>query len=210
MSGSDCSSSTTGDRARSSSPEIHWEGKATQKDPHDLSQTRFGSRIDRTPSPDYIFERHSRHCASAKTVQLPVQLDGADFECNNLEWCPSRVWDWTVSVQPPPLATDPRSRRVPPPSPPPYSVFLMQVPSTVPPPPDYFPEPSVGSRGHYQGRCAAACKYVRKARGCKDGVNCARCHICQFSSKGATKKTPKMQFGRDATPSTRSTRSSTA
>eukprot|EP00439_Symbiodinium_sp_Y106_P045088 s3243_g5.t1 len=90
---------------------------------------------------------------------------------------------------------------VPPTSPPPYSVFLTQVPSTVPPPPDYFPEPSVGSRGHYQGRCAAACKYVRKARGCKDGVNCVRCHICQFSSKGATKKTPKMQFGGDATPS---------
>ncbi|CAE7168098.1 unnamed protein product [Symbiodinium necroappetens] len=202
MSGSDCSSSP-GHRARSSSPEIRWEGKAPQKDPQDLRETRVGSRIDRTPSPDYIFERHSQDCASPKTVQLqlPLQHDSAEVECNSLEWWPSHAWDWTV-------ATDPRSRRMPPPSPPPYSVFLMHVPSTVPPPPDYFPEPSVSSRGHYQGRCAAACKYVRKARGCKDGINCARCHICQFCSKG-TRKTPKMQFG-EATPSTRETRSSTA
>ena len=83
MSGSDCSSST-GHRARSSSPEIRWEGKAPQKDPQDLRETRVGSRIDRTPSPDYIFERHSQDCASPKTVQLqlPLQHDSAEVECN--------------------------------------------------------------------------------------------------------------------------------
>jgi len=37
--------------------------------------------------------------------------------------------------------------------------------------------PSKGSLGH-PFACAEACKYVRKARGCKDGALCDRCHLC--------------------------------
>lgn len=36
---------------------------------------------------------------------------------------------------------------------------------------------SRGSVGHPL-TCAAPCKYVRKARGCKDGEECTHCHIC--------------------------------
>jgi len=39
---------------------------------------------------------------------------------------------------------------------------------------------SIGSRGHPY-LCAEACKYVKKARGCKDGANCNRCHVCSWS-----------------------------
>mmetsp|Transcript_48820 Transcript_48820/g.116065 ORF Transcript_48820/g.116065 Transcript_48820/m.116065 type:complete len:274 (-) Transcript_48820:47-868(-) len=40
--------------------------------------------------------------------------------------------------------------------------------------------PSLGSRGHPY-MCADACKYVKKRRGCKDGPNCDRCHLCSWS-----------------------------
>jgi len=39
--------------------------------------------------------------------------------------------------------------------------------------------PSKGSIGHPYC-CAAPCKYIKKARGCKDGVDCDRCHLCVF------------------------------
>lgn len=39
--------------------------------------------------------------------------------------------------------------------------------------------PSVGSRGHPH-RCNKPCKYFMKARGCKDGANCDRCHLCTW------------------------------
>lgn len=42
--------------------------------------------------------------------------------------------------------------------------------------------PSVGSAGHPQ-RCAAACKYFQKSKGCKDGEACDRCHLCAWKSK---------------------------
>jgi len=44
--------------------------------------------------------------------------------------------------------------------------------------------PSVGSQGHPLC-CQFPCKYVRKRKGCKDGLNCTRCHLCQFSKSGA-------------------------
>mmetsp|Transcript_31952 Transcript_31952/g.72906 ORF Transcript_31952/g.72906 Transcript_31952/m.72906 type:complete len:219 (+) Transcript_31952:73-729(+) len=38
-------------------------------------------------------------------------------------------------------------------------------------------EISIGSVGHpYE--CALPCKYFRKAKGCKDGSRCVRCHVC--------------------------------
>jgi hypothetical protein len=41
---------------------------------------------------------------------------------------------------------------------------------------------SVGSVGHPKC-CGEPCKYARKPRGCKDGVNCTRCHICKWSRR---------------------------
>jgi len=40
--------------------------------------------------------------------------------------------------------------------------------------------PSVGSMGHPKA-CGEACKFVHKARGCKDGSFCTRCHLCRWS-----------------------------
>jgi hypothetical protein len=47
--------------------------------------------------------------------------------------------------------------------------------------------PSPGSIGHPY-TCAAACKYIKKPRGCKDGANCARCHICDFRNTKVKKE----------------------
>jgi len=44
--------------------------------------------------------------------------------------------------------------------------------------------PSIGSRGHPLC-CKLPCKYVLKRKGCKDGLNCIRCHLCRFSEGGA-------------------------
>jgi len=38
---------------------------------------------------------------------------------------------------------------------------------------------SVGSRGHPHS-CGQACKYLRRAGGCRDGTNCEKCHLCQW------------------------------
>jgi len=43
--------------------------------------------------------------------------------------------------------------------------------------------PSIGSQGHPLC-CQLPCKYVRKRKGCKDGQNCTRCHLCQFTKSG--------------------------
>ena len=44
------------------------------------------------------------HGFGVAQVQLPVQLDGADFGSNNLEWCPSHAWDsCQVLTQPLPM-----------------------------------------------------------------------------------------------------------
>jgi len=40
--------------------------------------------------------------------------------------------------------------------------------------------PSMGSKGHPHS-CGAACKYAMKSRGCKDGAQCSRCHLCHWS-----------------------------
>mmetsp|Transcript_54736 Transcript_54736/g.127737 ORF Transcript_54736/g.127737 Transcript_54736/m.127737 type:complete len:259 (+) Transcript_54736:72-848(+) len=42
-----------------------------------------------------------------------------------------------------------------------------------------IPLPSRGSDGH-PTNCKPPCKYVRKSRGCKDGENCERCHLCPW------------------------------
>jgi len=44
--------------------------------------------------------------------------------------------------------------------------------------------PSIGSEGHPLC-CQPPCKYVRKRKGCKDGLKCTRCHLCNFSKSGA-------------------------
>ncbi|CAE8676726.1 unnamed protein product [Polarella glacialis] len=42
---------------------------------------------------------------------------------------------------------------------------------------------STGSLGHPY-TCAEACKYFLKARGCKDGAACDRCHLCEWKRYG--------------------------
>jgi hypothetical protein len=42
---------------------------------------------------------------------------------------------------------------------------------------------SIGSAGHPYS-CADACKYVSRSKGCKDGSNCARCHLCRWYRSG--------------------------
>jgi len=56
-------------------------------------------------------------------------------------------------------------------------VPVVCLPYEVPPPPRHAP--SFGSLGHPRA-CAAACKYAKK-RGCKDGAQCTRCHLCVWS-----------------------------
>lgn len=46
--------------------------------------------------------------------------------------------------------------------------------------------PSLGSIGHPHS-CGLACKYSAKARGCKDGVDCNRCHTCKFNRRGSNR-----------------------
>lgn len=41
---------------------------------------------------------------------------------------------------------------------------------------------SKGSVGHPKN-CAKPCKYSRKAKGCKDGVDCDHCHICIWTTR---------------------------
>eukprot|EP00927_Polykrikos_kofoidii_P069017 TRINITY_DN64413_c0_g1_i1.p1 TRINITY_DN64413_c0_g1~~TRINITY_DN64413_c0_g1_i1.p1 ORF type:complete len:222 (-),score=11.97 TRINITY_DN64413_c0_g1_i1:36-632(-) len=41
---------------------------------------------------------------------------------------------------------------------------------------------SVGSVGH-PVCCGLGCKYFWKPRGCKDGANCLRCHICKYKRR---------------------------
>jgi len=47
--------------------------------------------------------------------------------------------------------------------------------------------PTRGSVGHPQ-TCAEACKYFRKARGCKDAENCDRCHLCSWKQSEQGRK----------------------
>jgi len=54
-----------------------------------------------------------------------------------------------------------------------------------------FAMESKGSRGHPYS-CASACKYIKKTRGCKDGADCNRCHLCAFHNKS---KKPGMSGG---------------
>merc|ERR1712007_155175 len=49
---------------------------------------------------------------------------------------------------------------------------------------------SFGSLGHPHA-CSEPCKYVLKKNGCKDGVNCDRCHFCQWKRSG--KRRPRGQ-----------------
>lgn len=39
---------------------------------------------------------------------------------------------------------------------------------------------SIGSQGHPVS-CGPACKYAWKSRGCKEGLQCARCHLCLWT-----------------------------
>jgi len=54
---------------------------------------------------------------------------------------------------------------------------------------------SRGSVGH-PFTCAEFCKYAKKARGCKDGANCDRCHLCTCKSQKQQVQTPSRHRAR--------------
>lgn len=49
--------------------------------------------------------------------------------------------------------------------------------------------PSLGSVGHPHS-CALACKYAKKSRGCKDGADCSRCHLCKWNGSNVQQDPP--------------------
>lgn len=49
--------------------------------------------------------------------------------------------------------------------------------------------PSTGSIGHPTS-CAEPCKYFSRARGCKDGAMCDRCHLCEWRRQKASTAEP--------------------
>jgi len=69
---------------------------------------------------------------------------------------------------------------------------VARKPDGVPPPPPPFGGntstealsdlwPCVGSVGHPYACAGLGCKYSHKARGCKDGKLCTRCHLCRWN-----------------------------
>jgi len=50
--------------------------------------------------------------------------------------------------------------------------------------------PSRGSRDHPHA-CAQPCKFFYSAKGCKDGDNCERCHMCPWKGSAANAKTKR-------------------
>mmetsp|Transcript_30944 Transcript_30944/g.72166 ORF Transcript_30944/g.72166 Transcript_30944/m.72166 type:complete len:530 (-) Transcript_30944:228-1817(-) len=78
------------------------------------------------------------------------------------------------------------------------SIDAAMSTATVPPPPGLaLPNTaealvsaviSVGSVGHPY-KCGLPCKYFGKPRGCKDGKNCRRCHVCVWRHSDAKRLT---------------------
>lgn len=56
------------------------------------------------------------------------------------------------------------------------------------------PSWSLGSAGHPDSCGGLACKYAVKARGCKDGADCTRCHLCVWKA-GIKPRGPKHRRG---------------
>jgi hypothetical protein len=59
------------------------------------------------------------------------------------------------------------------------------------------PWPSIGSHGHPHTCVGMGCKYNDKARGCKDGKLCLRCHLCRwtrYAKPAGTAETPGQLF----------------
>eukprot|EP00927_Polykrikos_kofoidii_P073379 TRINITY_DN69421_c0_g1_i1.p1 TRINITY_DN69421_c0_g1~~TRINITY_DN69421_c0_g1_i1.p1 ORF type:complete len:294 (+),score=51.21 TRINITY_DN69421_c0_g1_i1:227-1108(+) len=68
---------------------------------------------------------------------------------------------------------------------------LVPLGNGLPPERDGGALPSTGSAGHPTS-CQPPCKYHWKVKGCKDGTNCNRCHLCPWSraaSRPASAKT---------------------
>eukprot|EP00930_Biecheleria_cincta_P007087 TRINITY_DN10821_c0_g1_i1.p1 TRINITY_DN10821_c0_g1~~TRINITY_DN10821_c0_g1_i1.p1 ORF type:complete len:176 (+),score=29.09 TRINITY_DN10821_c0_g1_i1:48-575(+) len=49
---------------------------------------------------------------------------------------------------------------------------------------------SFGSVGHPL-TCNSPCKYIKKSKGCKDGANCDRCHLCEWKAPPRANIYPK-------------------
>lgn len=57
--------------------------------------------------------------------------------------------------------------------------------------------PSKGSAGHPK-TCAEPCKYFRKKKGCKDGAECDRCHVCNWTICNAREEAHRVRRNRTA------------
>mmetsp|Transcript_46736 Transcript_46736/g.111149 ORF Transcript_46736/g.111149 Transcript_46736/m.111149 type:complete len:283 (-) Transcript_46736:163-1011(-) len=72
-----------------------------------------------------------------------------------------------------------------------------------------FGEVSVGSIGHPY-TCNLPCKYFKRQRGCKDGANCTRCHVCPWRHSAVSKAKAMKQLVNEADVQSESARSTTA
>lgn len=136
------------------------------------------------PPPPFLAEEERGLCKSP-IMQSPIMLplrsldhsyncgctnDQACLSCDQCSWqhgCWTAVPDLVTSFS----ALDALSFGVPMPQ--------LWNASTEPWVPD--PWPSVGSVGHPYTCAGLGCKYSNKARGCKDGNLCTRCHLCHWS-----------------------------
>lgn len=109
--------------------------------------------VDSTGSTDIPSSESDRHSESSSTygsAEFHSSVDLLEYEAESL-------LDMNANVM--------TSLEMPPPSPHPVSRW------------SFVDAPSVGSHRH-PFMCGDACKYVRKAKGCKDGSDCSYCHRC--------------------------------
>lgn len=91
---------------------------------------------------------------------------------------PPGVWSTSLSGYPPRQASSQTMFRT--------MSSPMQAGQLVPPPPKPFAPVVLTSKGTvgHPLNCADGCKYAKKGRGCKDGADCTRCHLCVWSKLG--------------------------
>jgi hypothetical protein len=175
------------------------------------TQLRMPSR---TPSPPHV--RHAQQSALAQyTEKVPATRgDHANAEPHGMPETMFSCIDYEKQAQVQPLTPRAQSSMQAAYSMPPVPWVFVPVPMNIPQPQapgtwlteesfagssshssehlSLVDDYSLGSAGHPHS-CAAACKYARKPRGCKEGKMCDRCHLC-FWRKGGNKE-PHAQSG---------------
>lgn len=160
--------------------------------PYSHGQSRAESPDDewmrmRTPSPENVHVAYRRAAPLPPQLLLSLALDLSPS--SRAAWKPmdcSTAFGRRDSVaSETTAASSPRPSSVSSPASDDVSAEFMCAPCEPGTPKSSFsdkddePVPSKGSIGH-PFSCAAPCKYVKKARGCKDGADCVRCHLCAF------------------------------